>query len=109
MFLCHTLCEVGATRAIDALRSVHRFLVRNPEEVVVLSIQDETSAADTASVKLLWMGIGGDDPSIETHKQLRAYLDSRGVKYTYVEVPNERHWWPLWHRHFAEFAQLIFK
>jgi len=60
-------------------------------------------------IKLLWMGIGGDDPSIETHKQLRAYLDARGVKYTYVEVPNQRHWWPLWHRHFAEFAQLIFK
>jgi enterochelin esterase-like enzyme len=60
-------------------------------------------------IKLLWMGIGGDDPSIETHKELRAYLDSRGVRYTYVEVPNERHWWPLWHRHFAEFAQLIFK
>jgi enterochelin esterase family protein len=60
-------------------------------------------------IKLLWMGIGGDDPSIETHKQLRAYLDSRGVKYAYTEVPNERHWWPLWHRHFAEFAQLIFK
>jgi hypothetical protein len=50
IFLCHTLCEVGATRAIEALRGVHRFLVRHPEEVVVLSIQDETSAADTAQV-----------------------------------------------------------
>jgi DNA-binding FrmR family transcriptional regulator len=50
VYLCHTLCEVGATRAADALRSVHRFLVRHPEEVVVLSIQDETSAADTAAV-----------------------------------------------------------
>jgi hypothetical protein len=50
LFLCHTFCEVGATRALDALRDVHRFLVRNPEEVVVLSIQDETSAADTAAV-----------------------------------------------------------
>jgi hypothetical protein len=49
VFLCHTLCEVGATRAVDALRAVHRFLVRNPEEVVVLSVQDETSAADTAA------------------------------------------------------------
>jgi hypothetical protein len=48
LFLCHTLCEVGATRALDALRAVHRFMVRHPEEVVVLSIQDETSAADTA-------------------------------------------------------------
>jgi len=60
-------------------------------------------------IKLLWMGIGGDDPSIETHKQLRAYLDARGVKYTYVETPNIGHVWPLWHRHLAEFAQLIFK
>jgi enterochelin esterase-like enzyme len=67
------------------------------------------NARSNAKIKLLWMGIGGDDPSIETHKQLRAYLDSRGIKYTYVEVPNERHWWPLWHRHVAEFAQLIFK
>jgi hypothetical protein len=50
VFLCHTLCEVGATKALDALGAVHRFLVRNPEEVVVLSIQDETSAADTAAV-----------------------------------------------------------
>jgi hypothetical protein len=50
VFLCHTLCEVGATQAVDALRSVHRFLVRHPEEVVVLSIQDETSAADTATL-----------------------------------------------------------
>ena len=50
LFLCHTLCEVGATRALDALRAVHRFMVRHPEEVVLLSIQDETSAADTAKV-----------------------------------------------------------
>jgi hypothetical protein len=50
VFLCHTLCEVGATRAVDALRAVHRFLVQHPEEVLLLSIQDETSTADTASV-----------------------------------------------------------
>jgi hypothetical protein len=50
LFLCHTLCEIGATRALDALQAVHRFMIRHPEEVVVLSIQDETSAADTAKV-----------------------------------------------------------
>jgi hypothetical protein len=50
VFLCHTVCEVGATKAVEALRAVHRFLVRNPEEVVVLSIQDEISAADTAAM-----------------------------------------------------------
>jgi enterochelin esterase-like enzyme len=67
------------------------------------------NAQSNKQIKLLWLGIGGDDPSIETYKELRAYLDARGVKYTYVEVPNQRHWWPLWHRNFAEFAQLIFK
>ena len=49
VFLCHTFCEVGATSAVAALRVVHRFLVRRPEEVVVLVIQDATSPADTAA------------------------------------------------------------
>ena len=40
-------------------------------------------------IKLLWIGIGSDDPSVEAHKQLNAYLDSRGVKYTYTVYPNE--------------------
>jgi hypothetical protein len=50
VFLCHAFCEVGATRAIDALTTMHRFLARNPEEVVILSIEDDTSAEDTASI-----------------------------------------------------------
>jgi hypothetical protein len=49
VFLCHAFCEVGATRAVSALTSVHRFLVRHPEEVVVVSIEDDTSAPDTAA------------------------------------------------------------
>lgn len=67
------------------------------------------NAKSAKQIKLLWMGIGGDDPSIETHKQLKGYLDAKGIKYTYVETPNIGHVWPLWHRHLAEFAQLIFK
>jgi hypothetical protein len=50
VFLCHGFCEVGATNAVDALAGVHRFLVTHPDEVVILSIEDDTSAADTASV-----------------------------------------------------------
>ncbi|HEY7623206.1 MAG TPA: hypothetical protein VH834_25750 [Solirubrobacteraceae bacterium] len=50
VFLCHAFCEVGATRAVDALTSIHRFLVRNPEEVVILSIEDDTSAEATAAI-----------------------------------------------------------
>jgi hypothetical protein len=50
IFLCHAFCEVGATRAAQALTAVHRFLVTHPEEVVVLSIEDDTSADDTAAM-----------------------------------------------------------
>jgi hypothetical protein len=50
VFLCHAFCEVGATRAIEALTDVHRFLVAHPEEVLILSIEDDTEAADTARV-----------------------------------------------------------
>jgi esterase/lipase superfamily enzyme len=66
-------------------------------------------ARANSRIRLLWIGIGGDDPSVVATEQLNAYLDSRGVKYTYKVSPNEPHWWPLWHRQWAEFAQLIFK
>ncbi|RKQ86146.1 hypothetical protein C8N24_4156 [Solirubrobacter pauli] len=48
IFLCHAFCEVGATKAIDALRGVHEWLVAHPEEVLILSIEDDTDAQDTA-------------------------------------------------------------
>ena len=50
VFLCHAFCEVGATPALEALEGVHRFLVAHPEEVLILSIEDDTDAADTAQL-----------------------------------------------------------
>ena len=50
IFLCHAFCEVGATRAVDALRDVHEFLVQHPEEMLILSIEDDTDPADTAKL-----------------------------------------------------------
>jgi hypothetical protein len=50
IFLCHAFCEVGATPALEALTEVHEFLVAHPEEVLILSIEDDTDAADTAKL-----------------------------------------------------------
>ncbi len=50
VFLCHAFCEVGATRAVTALAGVHRFLVAHPEEVLILSIEDDTDPQDTEAV-----------------------------------------------------------
>jgi hypothetical protein len=49
VFLCHAYCEVGATDAVEALAGVHRFMVTHPDEVIVLSIEDDTSARSTAA------------------------------------------------------------
>jgi hypothetical protein len=50
IFLCHAFCEVGATPALEALKGVHRFLVAHPEEVLIVSIEDDTDSADTAQL-----------------------------------------------------------
>lgn len=46
-YLCHNLCELGATRLDDELSALRRWLVANPREVIVVFIQDELSPDDT--------------------------------------------------------------
>jgi hypothetical protein len=46
VWLCHSVCELGATRMLDALRDVRRFLERNPGEVVILFDEDYVTERD---------------------------------------------------------------
>ncbi|MGI9557297.1 MAG: hypothetical protein ACR2N5_05070, partial [Solirubrobacterales bacterium] len=45
-YLCHVLCELGATELADELSEVRDFLDKHPDEVVVLFIQDAVTPAD---------------------------------------------------------------
>lgn len=49
-YLCHGLCELGATPWLDSLRAVRTWLDAHPREVVTLFVQDEVSPADTAEL-----------------------------------------------------------
>ncbi len=49
-YMCHTLCELGATPLEDGLRAIRKFLDDHPDEFVVLFIQDEVTPKDTAAV-----------------------------------------------------------
>ena len=49
VFLCHAFCEVGAIRWVDGLKEVRDFLMANPGEVVVMSIEDATTPEDTVA------------------------------------------------------------
>ncbi|HET9951698.1 MAG TPA: hypothetical protein VFS09_07900, partial [Candidatus Eisenbacteria bacterium] len=49
VYLGHGFCELGATRFVDALTEMKDFLVENPNEVVIIVIQDEgVKPADVA-------------------------------------------------------------
>jgi hypothetical protein len=47
-YLCHGLCELGATPLVSALRGIHEYLVENPNEVLVLVIEDYVAAQELA-------------------------------------------------------------
>ncbi len=46
IYLCHTLCELGATPLSDGLKDIHDFLVTHPSDVVVVINQDYVTPAD---------------------------------------------------------------
>jgi hypothetical protein len=46
LFLCHTLCELGATRMVDFLGVIRQFLVLNPGQVVILFDEDYVAERD---------------------------------------------------------------
>jgi hypothetical protein len=48
LYMCHTLCELGATRLGDGLRDIRAFLDENPDEFVILFIQDAVPPPETA-------------------------------------------------------------
>ncbi len=63
LYLCHTLCELGATRLDSALAALKGFLEDYPNEVVIVFIQDATTPRDTANA-FLRAGLG---PYLYTH------------------------------------------
>jgi hypothetical protein len=46
LFLCHLWCEAGAMRAVDTFRQIDSWLRENPNEVVLIVIEDHVDPAD---------------------------------------------------------------
>jgi hypothetical protein len=49
VYLCHNFCEMGAASFADQMVAVRRWLENNPEEVVMLVIEDHTTPEDTSA------------------------------------------------------------
>ncbi len=50
VWLCHTVCELGATLMVDTLTTMSKFLERNPGEVLFLFIEPYVPPKDIAAV-----------------------------------------------------------
>jgi hypothetical protein len=50
IYLCHGYCELGAVDARDAFAGIADFLERNPDEVLIIDIEDYTVPAETAAL-----------------------------------------------------------
>ena len=59
-------------------------------------------------LKLLWISCGQQDERIKVNKQFCNWLESRGVHYTWVEIPGQ-HSFRVWRRFLAEFAPQLFQ
>ncbi len=49
IWLCHSLCELGATRMVDFLTTIRRFIDLNPGQVIVLFDEDYVAEKDLRS------------------------------------------------------------
>lgn len=68
-------------------------------------------AAFNAKVKLLWVGMGTEepDPFPGAIGAFRKMLDQAGVKYVYFESPGTAHEWQTWRRDLNDFAPRLFR
>ena len=48
-YLCHVLCELGATKLAPALRQIRKWLRANPDNVLLIENEDYISSADFVS------------------------------------------------------------
>jgi hypothetical protein len=49
LYLCHGFCELGASELVPALGDVRAFLVRHPDDVVLMVIEDYVAPEDLAA------------------------------------------------------------
>ncbi|MGO8756523.1 MAG: carboxylesterase family protein [Terracidiphilus sp.] len=68
-------------------------------------------AAFSAKVKLLWLGMGTEEPMPFPRSvgAFRAMLDKAGIKYVYFSSPGTAHEWLTWRRDLNDFAPRLFR
>jgi hypothetical protein len=95
VFLCHRFCELGATELTEALEQVREFLVEQPDEVVVIVIEDyvlpsaiATAFEESGLAEKVYRG-----PAAGPFPTLREMIDSGRQVVVYAERVGEDPWY----------------
>jgi enterochelin esterase-like enzyme len=99
----------GAAAAPGAAAGPARGGQQQMAKEVVDKVFPTLDAKANASLKLLWITCGTADGLVGVNRTFRDWLNAKGVKNTYIEVPDIGHVWPFWRQNLADFAPLLFK
>jgi enterochelin esterase family protein len=67
------------------------------------------TAKANSQLRLVWIACGVDDGLNGVNRQFKAWLKSKDIQFTDLEIPGYAHVWPLWRRNVAELAPLLFR
>ncbi len=76
---------------------------------VIAGVFPNLDASANDQIELLWITCGDADGLVGVNRSFHEWLDSKGVRHTYTEVPGMAHVWPLWRQNLADLAPLLFK
>jgi enterochelin esterase family protein len=102
----------GGAPAAGAAPSGAAPAARGPRQITVETIAKAFPALDekaNAKLALLWITCGTADGLVGVNRTFKEWLDKKGVKNTYIEVPDIGHVWPFWRQNLADFAPLLFQ
>jgi len=80
--------------------------VRDPQSVLAKALANPE--ATNKKLKLLWIACGKEDRLVENSRQFVEVLKKNGVRHEFLETGGN-HSWPVWRRHLAQFAPLLFQ
>jgi enterochelin esterase family protein len=66
------------------------------------------NAKTAGQLDSLWIACGTEDGLMGVNRQFAAWLKSKDIKFTNLEIPNYAHVWPLWRQNLAEVGPLFF-
>lgn len=80
----------------------------DPNSPMYTNLDDKLAALDRSGYNLFWIAIGNTDFLYDANKDFRKKLDSKGMKYEYVET-TRGHIWANWRAYLLQFAPKLFK